>query len=322
LIVIWALVPSGMLIWPWVRFWLPENPAIISATSWAAAVPMTIELTFTTAFVAAALVLAGLGLLRLGFKTLLVTVPVLLVCLATAIYQPLVSAAPAIGFAVLLALVLCMAGMQTLPRPGYLILSSLLLLTLATQAGFQAFSQQNFIGFGPERQMPALVVAQSEVGGSSVITLLIEADSEGADSQLVWGDGLGLEERSLATRYLSPEFDRGPIRELTALLLAGNPSRVGELLEQSGIGFILLRSKDAALLSSIEVGISSMEFLQPAGQSEFGLLWRTGIDAPNLAKPIDPWRNYQIWTLAGFLLLALPTPAAIRGSRRAFRGER
>jgi len=35
-----------------------------------------------------------------------------------------------------------------------------------------------------------------------------------------------------------------------------------------------------------------------------------------------PNRELQLALLAAFLLLALPTPAAIRGSRRAYRSER
>jgi hypothetical protein len=70
------------------------------------------------------------------------------------------------------------------------------------------------------------------------------------------------------------------------------------------------------------VGVNAMDFLQPAGSSEFGLLWQTTPEVRYLSLPTSETRDWQLGLLALYLLLALPTPASIRGSRRALRGER
>lgn len=171
--------------------------------------------------------------------------------------------------------------------------------------------------------MPALVVAQANVEGDSVKTLAIEVRGDQVEAELIWGDGLFLEERSLASRYESPELDREGLSKLVASLVAGNPAGVEDLLMSSGVRFVLLSSSDINLLSQIEVGVSSMEFLQPAGKSEFGLLWQLAGAVENAQlKASSPYRDIQLWVLAAFALLALPTPSAIRGSRRALKGER
>jgi hypothetical protein len=172
--------------------------------------------------------------------------------------------------------------------------------------------------------MPALIVAQSNVDKGIVQTLKITANADSVDAELVWGDGLFLEEQSLAARYLKPELDSQPLAALAGSLIAGNPQGVQDLLDQAGVGFVLLTSPDANLLAQLEVGVSSMEFLQPAGKSEFGLLWQTGVPAKPAPQGLGehPYRELQLGLLAAFVLLALPTPAAIRGSRRAYRGER
>jgi hypothetical protein len=172
--------------------------------------------------------------------------------------------------------------------------------------------------------MPALVVAQSNVEAGQLRTLKITAGQESVEAELVWGDGLFLEEQGLASRYEVADLDREPLAALAGSLVAGNPQGVEEALEAAGVTFILLTSSDANLLSQLEVGVGSMEFLQPAGKSEFGLLWQTGLDSVALAKTSEPHegRDVQLAVLAAFLLLALPTPSAIRGSRRAMKGER
>ncbi|MFM1951156.1 MAG: hypothetical protein RL418_843, partial [Actinomycetota bacterium] len=84
------------------------------------------------------------------------------------------------------------------------------------------------------------------------------------------------------------------------------------------VDFVLLRSQDP----EVEVAVSAISAMQPAGQTEFGTLWK--VDRMNTVavanREPDQFRNLQLAILAVFVLLAIPTRASIRGYRRI--GER
>jgi hypothetical protein len=97
-------------------------------------------------------------------------------------------------------------------------------------------------------------------------------------------------------------------------LIAGNQDKLVPLLAKTRVDFVLLKTPNP----EIEVGISSLEVLQPAGATSFGVLWRVASDNNTslAALEADPARPWQFGIVAAFALLALPTRAAILGRRR------
>jgi GT2 family glycosyltransferase len=325
LIVIWAFVPAGVILYPWAEFWLNAGkPELLTSTSWAAAEPLQIFGPGLLPFIGACVALGLLGFFLADADKALILGSTAAVSLLVAWYQPVSSASPLLGFGLLLLLAAFAAGFDSFNKVAKVVASAAALSLVVAQAALLLATNPNLVSFGNERQMPALIVAQSNVDKGIVQTLKITANADSVDAELVWGDGLFLEEQSLAARYLKPELDSQPLAALAGSLIAGNPQGVQDLLDQAGVGFVLLTSPDANLLAQLEVGVSSMEFLQPAGKSEFGLLWQTGVPAKPAPQGLGehPYRELQLGLLAAFVLLALPTPAAIRGSRRAYRGER
>lgn len=325
LIVIWAFLPAGLLLMGWFQFWIAAGEfELLTATSWAAVSPIDLMQWQNLYFLAGCAVLGLLGFVFAAPKKVLILGLVGSLALGLSWYQPVSSSSALVGFASLALLAGFAAGFDSFHRVIRLLVSIALLGLIGLQAVGSLLLNPITVSFGAERQMPALVVAQSNVDSGVVQTLRIVAGTELVRAELVWGDGLFLEEQGLASRYLLAKIDSEPLSRLVGSLIAGNPKGVQQLLQDTGVGFVLLTSSDANLLSQLEVGVSSMEFLQPAGKSEFGLLWQTGVEPkPALsALAIYPNREIQLGVLAAFVLLALPTPSAIRGSRRALKGER
>jgi len=324
LIVIWAMLPSVALLWPWFEHWISKGAfELLATTSWAASIPLELQ-GLPSLFLLVAIALGLLGFLLANAKKGLILGLVAASALGLSILQPVSSSSPLIGFAALLMLASFASGFDAFNRSIKLIASISMLALAITQTVSLLLLTQPGVSFGPERQMPALIVAQSNVEAGAVRTLKITAGQDTVEAELIWGDGLFLEEQGLASRFEAANLNGEPLAALAGSLIAGNPQGVAEQLEAAGVSFILLTSPDANLLSQLEVGVSSMEFLQPAGQSEFGLLWQTAVEssATNQGAQLHERREIQLAVLSAFLLLALPTPAAIRGSRRAFKGER
>lgn len=323
LLVSWALLPSLALLAPWIVFWFEQGrPELWSATAWAASEPLAFELSVLTVSFIVLLALGLIGLIAAPTKPLVLLSLFAAAGVAASWYQPVSSSLPLLGFAGLALLLLF--GFAIELNSGVLrsfasIAGSILVVT---QLGLLALSPAPGFSYGQERQMPALVVASANASEQPVITLVLDVSADSVAAELVRGDGLGLEERGLASRYLESDFDRSQIAQLAASLVAGNPDAVEPMLENQWVDFILLRSSDPNLAGQIEVGVNSMDFLQPAGSSEFGILWQTTPVVRYLAAPESSSRELQLALLALFALLALPTPASIRGSRRALRGER
>jgi len=322
LIGVWALLPSVVLLWPWFSHQvLGGKLELLTATSWASSAPTSPQEYLPYIAVVAALALVGLAVSNPKKSALLGAIGSL--ALVASWYQPVSSSSPLLGLATLAGLASFASAMDNFPRALRFVASLLVMAGILTQAAAIALLDDSKVSFGQERLMPALVVAQANVEGDAVRTLVIDVSGDSVEAELVWGDGLFLEERSLASRFEITQLDRDGLSTLVASVIAGNPAGVQDLLTQNGIRFVLVGSSVINLLSQIEVGISSMEFLQPAGKSEFGLLWQIAGDAEAVeVKTSNPYRDIQLWVLAAFALLALPTPAAIRGSRRALKGER
>lgn len=162
---------------------------------------------------------------------------------------------------------------------------------------------------------PALVVAQADAE-TATRTLVISFDQV-IQADLVWGDGRSADERSVLYSALGPSAQiQQPLADLTAQLIAANPARVGNLLSELGIDFVLVQGNESTALAT-RASIAGMEFFQISGVSNFGALFRvtTAVEQPTTQIPAES-RNWQLATLGLFLLLSIPTPATIRGYRR------
>jgi energy-converting hydrogenase Eha subunit A len=172
--------------------------------------------------------------------------------------------------------------------------------------------------FGPQRQAPALVVAAAEVD-EGIRTLRIDVNDNQVDAELLWGAGRSLEQTSLAYQLLLPASPiASELAQLSGSLVAGNPTGVRDLLSSLGIDFVLLEGEHQESISAARAAIDSMTMLQAAGQTPYGHLWQVVGSASNIPSSLESPsnRNLQLVILAGFLLLAIPTPASIRGAKR------
>jgi hypothetical protein len=180
---------------------------------------------------------------------------------------------------------------------------------------FGAMQPRNF-EFGIERQVPALVLAASDVN-ANVRTLKIEVSGQDISGELVWGDGRNQEEFSLLYDYFRPvsEVDN-QIAQLTGSLIAGNPDGVSELVKALGVNFVLV-SADADSKGQVKIALDSLSLLQSSGETSFGFLWSV-VDKNQFAqviKPSYPLRELQLLVIGAFALLAIPTSASISGRR-------
>jgi hypothetical protein len=323
LLVSWSLLPAAALLTPWLVFWFEKGRfELWTASAWAASKPLVFEPAVITISFVVVLLLGAIGLIAANAKPALLLAVFSALAIASSWYQPVASSLGQLGAASLALLLLFGYALDSSSK-GFKAFSSITGVALViAQITLLAISPTPGFTYGPERQMPALVVASANAASQPIITLVIDVSADEVSGELVWDDGLGLEEQGLASRYLESEFDRTPIAQLAGSLVAGNPDAVEALLEDAWVDFVLLKGSDPNLIGQIEVGINAMEFLQPAGSSEFGLLWQTTPKIRYLPLPTSETRDWQLALLALYLLLALPTPASIRGSRRALRGER
>ena len=315
-----SLIPAALALWNWVGFWIGQDSWVVGLqSSWAQAQPLELAIAPWSIYLAAALVLAGVGVVGERAATFAAGLA-LLVGLGALGYFISSSSTVAFGLATLIAIATATSGIKvngkTLAAAG-----GVALLLIAGSGFWQAVNTPRPTST-ESRLMPALVIAQSAANSGDVLTLKI-TQAEQVEAELIWGDGNQLEQRGLATAYLTSDVRSQDVAQLTAGLLAGNGDGLQALIQDLGISFVLLYAEDPAVQGQSEVAISSLEYLQPAGSSEFGLLWRTEVESKELPEVSDdPLKQQVIWSLAVAALLALPTPAVVRGYRRSKRGER
>jgi hypothetical protein len=146
---------------------------------------------------------------------------------------------------------------------------------------------------------------------------VINSEDETLGAELVNAGGGYLERGSLFVYALRPESDLATSgAELAARLAVGNDSELQNLLAKTAVGFIILANPDAEL----EGNIDGLPQLAAAGETRWGKLWR-------VVEPIEyqddesppTLRWLQLGLIAGYMLLAVPTPATVRGSYRGGR---
>jgi hypothetical protein len=195
-------------------------------------------------------------------------------------------------------------------------LVSIVLVTVLTSAGWFSFTNDRQFEFAQDRLVPALVMARSDVDPATRM-LRIEISEQEISTELIWGDGRSQEENSLLYRYFKPQSDIEPlVAQLAGSLIAGNPAGIEELNQVLGVDFVLLQGAGEKARAT-RVALDSMTILQPAGETSFGQLW-TFVESNNAPETQDAnhsRRDIQLAILAGFALLAIPTPASITGRR-------
>ena len=313
-VLIWFSVPEFALLVPWLSFAIEANTLpFLSSTSAAGLAPTDFfqePLWFATLLVVAILALAG-GVLRpaIGLPLWLFS----LMLLFASSYQP-ITGSHALQVAILISLVLiAIAAADQLGSKTLIAVTSLFGI-LASTSLVLSFQQEQSFEYVQDRQVPALVMAASDVD-SSTRTLSISQTTDGFAAELVWGDGRNQEETALTYRYLKPESALEPqLAQLAASLVAGNPDGVQALLDATGVDFILLAPD---VDPGVQIALDSLTLLQPSGQTSFGLLWRVveTNQAPAVAPELYGQRDLQLGILAAFLLLAIPTPGSITGRR-------
>jgi hypothetical protein len=166
------------------------------------------------------------------------------------------------------------------------------------------------------RLVPALVVALADVEPEVRTLRLVVADQIEAD--FIWGDGRSQDEKNLIYSALSPQTElSGRLAQLAGSVVAGNPAGVQSLLSVTSTDFVLI-ARESPNYQQAVVAISTMTLFQASGESEFGALFRV-LEPSNAAAEAEAdlgYRQLQLGVLAAFLLIAIPTPATIRGYRR------
>jgi len=320
-ILIWFPIPGIALIYPWLAFAVNESSlALASATSSGYLTPVGLLESPAALVTVGIAFLGGLAAIfqkRLGVASISWLLAIALA--SAAWYQPISSSAALQAMAVAALLILAGLAVDKVSRKS--------LVTVAVSLGVASVSAAAFLFgpftqpdayFGTARQAPALVVAAAEVD-EGVRTLNIRVTQEQVEASLIWGAGQSLEQRNLAYDLFRPTSSiDDQVAQLTGSLVAGNPEGVAEYLRVLGIDFVLLDGVEQELVAAARVAVDSMTFLQNAGQTNFGHLWQVQEAQANYPEaPADsPARNIQLAILAVFLLLAIPTPASIRGARR------
>jgi hypothetical protein len=178
------------------------------------------------------------------------------------------------------------------------------------------FASQPIVSAVQDRQLPALVVAFADVDQMTRTLKLDVGDSIAAE--LVWGDGISQDEVNLLYERTLPESQLSvTLAQLAGSLVAGNAAGVAELLRATSVDFILIAPSTHPARAETVVSLSTLALLQSSGESEFGVLYRLDeLEASSHDSSPSGFVSIQLALLAAYLLLAIPTPATIRGYRR------
>ncbi len=314
-ILIWSLLPALAVLYPLIGFaYQTQNWAVLTRSSAIAGAPIEVLSPLNLAVLGMLILLSLPAWFISSAKNNLSLFGFAISALILSSIQPLASS-QVLVLAAALALLL-LAGL-TLESIRLKPVNALVGLTAIAAIMFSGYSYGLINQVDPSwkvsRVMPALVVAASEQD-PDLRTLVLEV-GQPVVASYVWGSGNKLEMASALLDDYPPQSELQPaLAEISANLIAGNQDKLIPLLEQTRVDFVLLATPNP----EIEVGISSLDILQPAGATSYGVLWK--VDSENNASlsasaenPVRPW---QFGVVVAFALLALPTRAAILGRRR------
>jgi hypothetical protein len=321
LILLWSYLPALAVLYPLGRFALEAQNWTVLTQSSAFAFSPTEPFGLVNVVVLGVLVLASLpswfvadAKVNFGFFGFAIA------ALSLSVIQPIASNAPLTLAAVLVLLILAALVIEKVRQRtiSSLIGATATAAVLYSGVTFGVLNQVN-PEFKSSRVMPALVVAASEQD-PNLRTLVIEV-GDLLTATYVWGSGQKLEMSSaLLDSYPASSDLQISLAEIAANLVAGNQDELVPLLSETRVDFVLLATPNP----EVEVGISSLDILQPAGATDFGVLWRVESENQSAVPPVknDPIRPWQFGVVAAFALLALPTRASILGRRRKTGGAK
>ncbi len=317
-VLIWFFVPGVALLAPWIQHLvLVSTPELLTVGSVAARDPISL---YEQAIWWIPLAILALLALTLSIANLRVATPIWLAAVAllfASSYQPVASSEPLLIALWLVLLILIGVGLEALGSKGLLVTIASLVIVPALVSGavFGLLGERNF-SYENDRVMPALVVASADVS-DSIRTLQIEVSEQGVVADLIWGDGVHQNDRSLLFEFMRPESELDDlIAQFAGSLLAGNPDGIEQLNQVLGIDFVLLTGDSASAVEA-RVAMDTLTLLQPAGQTSFGQLWSMAEanSAPVAINENSSSKLIQLTLLAVFALLAIPTAASIRGRK-------
>ena len=323
-VVIWFFLPGTALLAPWLQFVVSEGGlAFVSVDSTAQLGP--IELYQDPVWLSVLVAAGVLGLLG-AMSRLSVGIPLLILSLAllyASSYQPIAGSQVLLIGLLLTLLLLIGLGLNEVSSSKLRLAGAIALIASALASGVLfGTAQPRSYEFGVERQVPALVLAASDVS-EGTRTLALDLTSSELEAELVWGDGRTLEERSVLYQYFRPSTDiDAQLAQLGGSLIAGNPEGVAQLNAVLGVDFVLLQG-EGEFAQQAKVALDSMTILQPAGQTAFGQLWSfvEPNEGPSIYLAPNPLRQLQLAMLLAFALLAIPTPGSITGRRAVKRSK-
>jgi hypothetical protein len=174
------------------------------------------------------------------------------------------------------------------------------------------------------RVVPSIVAAEAEQGSAlKMLVINPEVNPDGSiqfGAEVVSGDGVQLEDVSLSYRFAldgvkesrAAEYNR--IAQLVADLASANGSDLQKIIDDAGIGYVLVPDRSSQIAGQLGVALDSVKELEAVGSTDSGQLWR--VREPNQKllnaglQPNSPWsitKGVQLAVLLGFVLLAIPT---------------
>ena len=317
-VLIWFVVPGAVLLAPWFEHLLGLGAfefLTVTSSSAAGVLELQQDLTWGITLLVVALLALPSSIFRLSVSAPLWVLALALLFVSS--YQP-VAGSQSVLIALLAVLLVLLAIGLDCGRRDWLrtvAVSALFATGLASGAIFGAMQPRSF-DYGIERQVPALVLAAADVD-LGVRTLKIVVSEAEISGELVWGDGRSQEEFSLLYEYFRPasEIDN-QISQLTGSLIAGNPAGVQALVQGLGVDFVLLQA-DTKSAGEIKIALDSLNLLQSAGETGFGLLWSVveKVQFVQGSGNANASRDIALLVIAAFALLAIPTPASVTGRR-------
>jgi hypothetical protein len=191
------------------------------------------------------------------------------------------------------------------------ITSGVISLLVAIAGGYTQLTTEVGYQWSEYRQVPAIVEVESQ--RFELNTLMI---SESADVvYLRSGNGENLGEQSVLSRLFADtdSSEEEAIARLSASLIASNSVGVQDLMNQLSVAFVQLQGNNPEVASQL----SRLPELSFAGQTVDGSLWRVdGTELEDKRIQIRPEQLLPWLFIFGAIVIAIPTPASIRGRAR------
>ncbi len=224
-----------------------------------------------------------------------------------------------------------LGGASARPRAwAAALVATLAVIVLAVPALASMARGETRLTNGPSSTLPAYV-AVAGIDDPSTRTLVLTPQPDGGvAARIVWGasETLGGQSTADSTARTATARD-AQIAELTANLVAPSGADVSELLDAAGLSFVLLvGDAEAAGVSdparmrilSAAASLDQIAGLVAVGNTARGELWRVEAPATTTAPAAPSAQGaiitLQLVALAIAVLLALPTAASRRASRR------